>query len=197
MRWRVGGGGWITRKWTHSSLPLLLLLSGCGSSERLLPLAVGQRWTYTFRHGMERELGTVEVTREVPVETGMGWELRSPMGVSRLGYVGDRLVASQLGGAFLVPALPIGLPVKRHAEWRGWVTSTAGRRPAKATIVATEGKLGVQGRPRAVNRTVVTMRLGGHVVELTTLYTPGDAIALQEQTTDDKLELAMERVAGG
>ncbi len=119
------------------------------------------------------------------------------MGVSRLGYAGDRLVADELGGAFLTPPLPIGVAVKTQALWRGWVVSPAGRQPAKATIVAAEAKLPVEGRPRSLNRTVVTMHVGGHTVELATWYALGDGIVQQEQRTDDKLDLALERVSGG
>ena len=173
------------------------LLFGCGGPPRLMPLSVGQRWDYRYRWGMEREMGRVAVVREVPVANGMGWELKGPMGVARLGYVGDRLVAEQLGGAFLAPALPIGIPAKSQALWRGWVVSAAGRKAAKATVVASEATLKVRGRRQRLNRTVVTLRTGDHTVELATWYAPGDGIVQQEQRTDDKLDLALERVTGG
>ena len=119
------------------------------------------------------------------------------MGVARLGYVGDRLVADELGGAFLTPPLPIGIPTKTRVLWRGWVVSPEGRQPAKATVVADTKSLKIQGQDRPLNRTVVTLRVGGHTIELTTWYAPGDGIVQQEQRTDDKLDLAMERVSGG
>ena len=172
------------------------LLLGCRGSNALLPLSVGDRWDYRFRRGMERDVAPIRVTREVPLEGGKGWELRGPMGVVRLGNVGGRLVADELGGAFLTPPLPIGVPVKTRSLWRGWVVSVAGRQPAKAEIAATEAKLPVEGRLRALNRTVVTMRVGDHTVELQTWYAPGDGIVQQEQRTDDKLDLALERVSG-
>ena len=162
-----------------------------------MPLSVGQKWDYRYRWGVEREMGRIEVVREVPVENGTGWELKGPMGVCRLGYVGDSLVADQLGGAFLTPALPIGIPVKSRALWRGWVVSAGGRRPAKATVAAAEATLKVRGRRQRLNRTVVTLRTGDHTVELATWYAPGDGIVQQEQRTDDRLDLALERVSGG
>lgn len=179
--------------------PLLLLplLLGCSGKDRLLPLSVGQKWDYRYRWGVEREIGRIEVVREIPVANGTGWELKGPMGVARLGYVGDQLVADQLGGAFLTPALPIGIPVKSRALWRGWVVSPVGRRPAKATIVASDASLKIRGRRKSLNRTVVTLRVGDRTVELTTWYAPGDGIVQQEQRTDDKLDLALERVSGG
>lgn len=175
---------------------LPFLVFGCGGPERLAPLSVGRKWDYRFRWGLEREMGRIEVVREVPVAGGTGWELRGPMGVSRLGYVGDRLVADQLGGAFLSPSLPIGVPVKSTVLWRGWVVSPDGRQPAKATIKAEEKSLKIQGRERNLNRTVVTMRVGGRAVELATWYAPGDGIVQQEQRTNEKLVLALERVSG-
>lgn len=173
------------------------LLLGCSGSPRLAPLAVGDHWDYRFRRGIERDVASIRVTREVPMVGGRGWETKGPMGVSRLGYRGNDLVADELGGAFLTPPLPLGIPVKSHDQWRGWVTSAAGRLPAKATIAATEAKLSVGGRLRTLNRTVVTLRTGNHTVELTTLYAPGDGIVEQEQRTDDKLDLVLERVSGG
>ncbi len=186
-----------TRNQQRLFLLLPFVLMGCGRSNPLLPLAVGQRWNYRFRQGVERDVAEVRVVREVPMKDGSGWELRGPMGVSRLGYAGERLVADQLGGAFLTPSLPIGIPLKSHAFWRGWVVSPKGRLPAKATVEATESKLTVQGRPRVLNRTVVTMRVGDHTVELATWYAPGNGIVQQEQRTDDKLDMALERVSGG
>lgn len=172
-----------------------LLLVGC-APPRLLPLAVGQHWDYRVRSGVERDVARVEVAREAPVAGGTGWELRGPMGVSRLGYQGERLVAEGLGGAFVRPPLPIGIPVKTQALWRGWVLTPKGELPAKATVVAREAKLTVRGRPQTLNRTVVTMRVGGRTVELSTWYAPGEAIVQQEQRTDERLDLSLERVGG-
>ena len=131
------------------------------------------------------------------METGKGWELRGPMGAARLGYAGDRLVADQLGGAFLTPPLPIGISVKARASWRGWVVSAAGRQAAKAEIAANETKNPFQGRSRLTNHTVVSLRVGLKTIDLQTWYVPGDGIVQQEQRTNDKLDLKLERVSGG
>lgn len=202
MRGRRAEGGRRTfglERFLSALCPLLsaLLLFGCGGPGRLAPLTVGQKWDFRFRRGVERDVGQIEVVREVPLASGTGWELRGPMGVARLGYAGDRLVADELGGAFLTPPLPIGLPAKGRAQWRGWVVSPEGRQPAKATAFADVQPLKVQGQERKLDRTVVSMRVGGHAVELTTWFVPGDGIVQQEQRTDDKLNLSMERVSGG
>ena len=193
-------GSWFLGKFRKptTNYPLLsFLLLGCGSPPPLVPFAVGDHWDYRFRTGLERETGRIEVAREVPVAGGVGWELRGPMGVSRLGYAGDRLVADQLGGAFLTPPLPIGLPLKSRALWRGWVVSPKGRQPAKATIEADESKPEIMGRKRVLNRTVVTLRVDGRKIELATYYAPGDGIIRQDQRTDERLDLALERIGGG
>ena len=181
---------------TYCQLLFLSILLGCGSPPPLVPLAVGAHWDYRFRWGLERETGRVEVVREVPVGGGTGWELRSPMGVSRLGYRGDRLVASQLGGAFLTPPLPIGVPVGSRAVWHGRVASLKGETPGSAVVEADKAKVNVAGAPRAVNRTVVTMRVDGKTVELTTWYAPGEGLLQQEQRTNERLDLALERIGG-
>lgn len=174
-----------------------LLLAGCAPSGQLVPLAVGKHWNYGFRWGVQKENAPIQVVREVPIADGTGWELSGPMGQARLGYHGGDLVADQLGGAFLTPALPIGIRVGSKPQvWRGWVTGLDGKKPAKAIIVATEAKLPVQGRPRSLNRTVVTMTTGGHTIELTTWYAPGDGIVQQEQRTDETLDVGVERIAG-
>ncbi len=178
-------------------LPLLALLAaGCGRSHQLVPLSVGQKWDYLFRWGVQQETGRLEVVREVPVAGNVGWELASPMGVSRLGYVGDQLVADQLSGAFLSRPLPIGIPVGTKTKWEGYLTLPGGRKPGKAEIVSTDEKQTVAGRRRSLIRTVVTMKVDGHVVELVTLIAPGDGIVDQEQSTDQKLDFSVHRVAG-
>ena len=186
----------LTISGRRSIFLLSLLLLGCGSPPRLVPLAVGAHWDYRFRWGLERETGRIEVVREVPVGGGTGWELRSPMGVSRLGYQGDRLVASQLGGAFLTPPLPIGIPVGTRAVWHGRVTSLRGETPGSAKVEAAPAKLLVSGQKRTLDRTVVTLRVGGKIVELVTHYAPGEGIVQQEQRTDDRLDLALDRIGG-
>jgi len=161
-----------------------------------VPLAVGSHWDYRFRWGVQREMGRVEVAREVPVGDAVGYELRGPMGVSRLGYEGKRLVADQLGGVFLMPPLPIGVPEGDKASWRGWVTLPGGRQAAKATVVADSAKLKVGGRDRKLNRTVVQLTVGSRVIELATWYEPGQGIVQQEQRTGEGLDLGLERVTG-
>lgn len=173
------------------------LLAGCSRTNQLVPLSVGQKWDYVFRWGVQQQTGRLEVVREVPVAGGTGWELASPMGVSRLGYVGDHLVADQLSGAFLSRPLPIGIPIGTKTKWEGWLTLPGGRKPGKADIVATEEKQTIAGRKRKLVRTVVTMRVDGHTVELVTLIAPGDGIVDQEQSTDQKLDFSVHRVAGG
>ncbi|RYG25165.1 hypothetical protein EON82_08180 [bacterium] len=172
------------------------LLLGCGSSDHLVPLSVGKKWDYRFRWGVRQETGKLEVVREVPVANGTGWELRSPMGVSRLGYEGDRLVATQLGDAFLVPPLPIGLPVGKKTTWQGWITTHAGKKAAKASIAAESDKQKIAGRTRTLNKTVVQLKTESTSTELATWYAPGDGIVLQEQVSNGKVALAVTRVSG-
>ena len=192
--WRVDVRKRLTTHYPLLTIPLLL---GCGSPDRLVPLAVGKKWDYRFSFGVQREVGRIEVVREVPVAGGTGWEIQGPTGVSRLGYVGDTLVADQLGGAFLTPSLPIGLPSGRSAQWRGWVNSPTGRLAAKATVFSDDSKIELSGRKRSLVRTVVSMKVNGHAVELATWYAPSDGIVQQEQHTDQRLDLKLERIAGG
>ena len=184
---------------SHRSLSFAIVcasLTACGSPPPLVPLVVGAHWDYRFRWGLERETGRITVVREVPVGGRTGWELRSPMGVARLGYRGDRLVASQLGGAFLNPPLPIGVPLGTRAVWHGRVTSLRGETPGSAIVEAEKAKLNVAGASRTLNRTVVTLRVDGKIVELATWYAPGEGIVQQEQRTNDRLDLALERIGG-
>ena len=174
-----------------------MLLVGCGSSDRLVPLSVGKKWDYNFRWGVAQETGTLEVVREVPVANATGWELRSPMGVLRLGYEGDKLVADQLADAFFVPSLPIGLPVGHKAVWRGWMTSHAGRKAARAVISSDSTKSKVSGRDRTVTQTTVVMNSEGVETTLTTSFAPGDGIVDQEQVNGGMVALSVKRVSGG
>ena len=174
-----------------------LLLSACSSPNRLVPLSIGKKWDYNFRWGMEQETGTLEVVREIPVADGTGWELRSPMGVLRLGYAGENLVADQLADSFFEPSLPIGVPAGGKAAWRGWVTSHAGRKPAKAVISGELTKDKVAGRLQTVSQTTVILNTEGDTTTLTTSYAPGDGIVGQEQVSGGKVALSVKRVSGG
>lgn len=173
------------------------LLFGCGSQDRLISLSVGERWDYRFRTGNLDETEKLQVVREVPVANGTGWELRSPMGVMRIGYDGDNLVAEQLADAFLVPPLPIGIPVGRKATWQGWITSHAGKKAAKAVISADSGTSKIAGRERPVNQTTVVLKSVGMTTTLKTSYDPKEGIVEQEQASNEKLEFKITRVSGG
>lgn len=185
---------------TTRFLPLVLVVGttlGCGSDSRLAPLSVGQKWDYKFQFGLHVESGQIVVAREVPVAGGVGWELKGPMGVSRVGYDGDRLVADQLAGAFLRPPLPIGVPLKDKVPvWKGWVQSAGAPKPAKATITASETRIEIGSRRRSANKTVVRMWIDGKAIELATYYIPGSGIVSQDQhDSQDRLNISLSRVA--
>ena len=77
-----------------------------------------------------------------------------------------------------------------------------GLRQAREHVFALRENLDYQRATTAIaqaesDRTVVTLRVDGRKIELATYYAPGDGIIRQDQRTDERLDLALERIGGG
>lgn len=159
-------------KWCAWAL-LALGLSGCGRlSTDFFPLELGQSRTF---HVEAEGIAAVEdlvVRRRTSVEGHPGYELAGPMGVSRLGWVGGRLVAEQLTDTTLSPPLPILLARDGKADWEGVIVTVGTRRTGTATIEQGEDSMEVEGRLTKCRHVKIEMDLPDQTTIIEIWYAP-------------------------
>ena len=66
-------------------------LCGCGNHTGWYPMKTGKHWTYQVRAGFDRRVETIKVLRPLTVASVDGYEIASPLGISRLAWVGNQL----------------------------------------------------------------------------------------------------------
>src|SRR5580658_8406313 len=100
-----------------------ILASGCGGGQRdLMPLQVGKSWTYRIVSGLDSRVESVKVVRPVAVDGVEGVEINGPLGISRLAWNRNSLVAESTGSLRFRPALPLLARDQASQRWTGWVT---------------------------------------------------------------------------
>lgn len=172
----------MNRRWV---LLGLVLIAGCGADDRLMPLRVGNEWTYNVKTGLPETVAGMKVTREVPVAGIVGYELDGPMGISRMTWSGERLVASVLGNSRFSPPIPLlNSMEERHTEtWKGRMYSHGKTYEVQATLSQEPTPLTREGRKYQATKTVLLLRLPDRELEIQTWYAPGYGILNQVQRT--------------
>lgn len=170
-----------------SGLALLaaFALIGCGADDRLMPLRVGNEWSYDVKTGLPESVASVKITREVPVAGITGYELNGPMGLSRVAWKGEMLVATVLGNARFHPPLPLlnSIEEKQTTKWSGRMYSLGRTYEAQATLSQESTPLTREGRKYRAIKTVMLIRLPSRELEIQTWYAPGVGILNQVQRT--------------
>jgi len=185
------------------AIPILLLglvLSSCSQDEQsYMPLAKGHVWTYNVQYGMATAVQDVRVSRPISVEKSAGWELASPMGNSRLAWVGSRLIAEELGGVRFSPPIPIFDPLateKKPLTWAGLVIVAGKSSEGGASLTMKPDKYKVAGRDYLVKLARIELKTTGKVVENLIWFAPGIGIVRQEQRVGDNRDRALEFLSG-
>src|SRR5471030_2951975 len=125
---------------TSAAVILLGSLCGCGNQTGWFPMKIGKHWTYQIRAGFDRRVETIKVLRPLTVASVDGFELASPLGISRLAWVGNTLMAESTANARFSPPLPILMPgvelnkdvPRRVATWHGRVITLGKEHPGSA-----------------------------------------------------------------
>ena len=167
-------------------VPLLVAfgvcVAGCAPFEQsYFPVRTGQVWTYQVQSDFDTYVDDIKVVGSANVGAVKGWKLQGRMGTSCLGWSGDTLIASELGGRSFDPPLPVFSRAPK--SWKGTI-SVAGRRfPASAKITSqkTTEKLG--GRSYEAWQTTVVMTGTGQTVQLDSWFVSGVGLLRQEQRT--------------
>lgn len=164
---------------------LVLVLTGCGVDDKLMPLRVGNEWSYNVKTGLPESVASVKVSRELPVAGQAGYELNSPMGVSRLTWKGELLVATVIGNSRFNPPLPLlnSIDQKQTTKWVGRMYAQGRTYEATATLTQEPSPLTREGRKHQAVKTVLLIRLPSRELEVQTWYAPGIGILNQVQRT--------------
>jgi hypothetical protein len=156
-----------------SSIQLVLLavaasfLSGCGTNDEWMPMKVHRRWTYRVRAGFERHTVPITVSREITVASTTGFELASPLGVSRLAWKSGHLVAESMVNARFIPPIPLLVPdlnldkthLKSMKPWHGRIDVSGIERPAEATLEEQNDTVDLGTRKVPTILTILTVTL--------------------------------------
>jgi hypothetical protein len=171
-----------------------------------MPFEVGHSQLYKVQAGFESYVTTIKVARDISVANTQGYELTSNLGVSRLAWVGDSLVAERLVNTQFVPPLPLLYRSEETHDriWKGRVVfvdvaapTSADFLAGKKLVTATESQNGddqisFRGNKIHCVRSTVNLETAAHKIEITTWFSSGLGIVRQEQRTDGKLLIKLD-----
>lgn len=135
-----------------------LAVAGCGGSESLMPLRVGEKRNYIVRFPFYGTVEAVTVAGRTSVAGVEGFELQGNLGMSRVAWKGGSLVAEVLNHSRFAPALPL-MPASRKASWSGTVHLLNSPFPAEAKIEQAEVQDQLLGRALPGRKSVVRLRV--------------------------------------
>lgn len=171
----------------------VLVVAGCGkpASHALMPLDIGKVWTYEIRLGIPKRVEQIKVTRKTAVGGVIGVELEGPLGISRIAWRDDQLIADAGAHARFDPPIPLLDARQKVVPWHGRLTTVSTPRPASALITTIKEDLSWKGRKRAVTHSTVAVQLPDKKITLDTWFLAGVGIVKQEQRTGVRLDNTM------
>jgi hypothetical protein len=172
------------------------LIGGCSRQPELMPLYVGRETTYVVRSGLDSKVDPVKVVREVPIAGVRGYELKGPLGVSRLAWKDGVLLASSTANARFDPPLPLLALDKKDRRWSGTVEVRGQSSEAEATLQHQEERIEIGGRRMETTLASLRLKMPRGSIELLSWFHPGSGLVQQEQRTNDQLVLRMEILGG-
>lgn len=163
-------------------LPLFLALAGCtAGNESLMPMEVGRTWTYQVTAGLSRRIEEFRIQRRISVAGAEGYEMVSPLGVSRLAWRDGVLWVDSAANARFDPALPLVAADSQGQAWKGRLEALGVVQTATARLEHQSEKLIVKGNSISTVRSTVTIELPRAEIELVTWFREGVGIVRQEQ----------------
>lgn len=178
-------------------LALAVFAAGCKpDAPAEMPLTPGMTWTYSVRTPYYTYVEPLTVKAESPVGKTKGAELQGPMGRSRLGWEGSRLVAATLGHTQFEPPLPLLDVAKPEGTWSGLMIVSGKSAKATATLKMDREQLRTAARTFSTIRSTLTVKSGERSMELISWFSPGVGLVRQEQRNEGSLALHMEWIRG-
>lgn len=178
---------------------LLPILAGCGSDRDLMPLKVGNRWSYQADSMFVDSTTELRVVRETGVAETTGYVLSGPTGEIRMAWKDDVLLLERTSNMMFNPPLPILVANSNsRVERRTNVKCQGfwGTLDGKAELDQIPWKETIGGQKIAVVKSEVVFLGGGHRLRLVTTFQPGAGILTQRQWVDGKQVLSLERIGG-
>ena len=165
---------------------------GCGGGDEYMPLKVNRTWTYRVSSGFEKHTVPIRVDRAMTVASSSGYELSGPLGVSRVGWSGKKLVAEYMVNAKFSPPIPLLVPMeldknkppKQVAVWHGHIDALGRVKPSSAILTEQVDSVELGTRKVSTILAVLEIKMPGGSVELKSWYQSGVGLVQQEQRTN-------------
>ncbi len=165
-----------------------------------MPMKVGDSRAYIVRFPFFGSVEPIEVVRRTSVAGAAGFELRGPMGMSRLAWVGDRLLADNLTHSRFAPAIPLLAlgALDRPVAWNGVIRLLNTNLEAKAVLDQDEATEEVLGRPIPGIKSVLRIEIPRleRVVSVESTFLYGIGLVRQVQRTNDSQDIEIRLLAG-
>lgn len=189
------------RAWMLAILILPTIVVGCASNKGadLFPLEIGKKWSSTVRTEFATKIAEMAITSSAAVGSIDGVQIESSFGKSKVAWEKGTLYASALPNCTFSPPIPLVVGVESEAvrSWKGRVFIAGTTRDASASLEQKPASLPIGGKTYETTRCILKLNAGSDIkIELITCYARGMGPIWQEQRTNDRLDIAMERING-
>lgn len=177
------------------------MAAGCGpAANDWMPLAQGSRWDFAVRSGFLIAVEPVMVVGRSSVGTVEGARLNGPMGPSRLAWLGNDLLASELAGTRFSPPVTLLKVGAKDAtwEWRGKVQSAGVWVPATVAFTQQSGTFTIPKSENSLTSLTVVAKLSaaGMTRETQLTFARDLGVVRQETREDGKFVASIEYLSG-
>lgn len=175
-----------------------MLLAGCSHNQKLMPLEVGNIWTYQCTSGLLNRVATLKIDEQTAVGQHKGYALESEFGQTTMAWQNDKLIVGKLANSEFFPPLPIYANLKegKTLEWTGTLRHSGTSQSAKATLTTLQSEEKIDGKKVKLTVGQVNLVAENEKHELTTWFYTGKGIYLQEHRINDKLATRLRYVSG-
>ncbi len=158
-----------------------------------MPLKIGGKWSYTLQGSFDKYVDTLEVKKKVPVGRSMGFQIEGGLGVSQFAWQGGELFASELGGQFFDPPLPL---ISKSGRWEGECRIAGSTHKATAQIENKMTEEILNGKSTEALQSTITLLVKGKQRTTTIWFVSGMGILRQEQRLGDHREYRLDYLSG-
>jgi len=161
-----------------------------------MPMEAGRTLKYVVRSGFDTRVEAVTVARRLTVAGTDGYEMKGPLGVSRVAWKDGVLLAEATSNAWFRPAIPLVAEDGKDRTYHGRIEVLGKESPANATLTHKTEKIEVRNRRVSTTLATLTVKVPKGTIELTTWYQPGIGVVRQEQRTNGQRVVQMQLLSG-
>ncbi|MBA4291817.1 hypothetical protein C0431_02505 [bacterium] len=173
-------------------------MGGCAKTNQLMPLELGNTWTYQVSSGLNKRVEEIKVTEKTNVGRNTGFVLQSPAGTTTLAWQGNDLVAGRFANSEFFPPLPLysPLPDGQELKWKGTIRTAGSSSNATATLRSAKSKETIDGTEFELQVGELTIQSQGKTQSVSTWLRPRKGIYRQEHRVNDQLVTRVQYVSG-